>query len=98
MFQILSYTLALRRQPARVFVRGVGYQVVVHSREPQWARGKVRTLVALMGKRHECTDDVQYILSDTASRERVILRNKFPKFGDVLRCQRVKVKAMCRAH
>ena len=50
--------------------------------------------MALMGEWHEPANGVQYFLSNTARREQVVRRNKFPNVSDVLRCEWMKIKTL----
>src|SRR5713101_2351112 len=80
------------------FIGRIGNQIVPHDGEPQRARGEVRPPVALMGERHQRTYGVQDDLTDTAGGWRILLGERFPDVGDVLRSQRMQDKTVRLAH
>jgi hypothetical protein len=51
-----------------------------------------------MGKRYQCADGGQDVFADTASSQRVSRGEKFLDVGDVLRCLRMKDKALVFTH
>lgn len=60
--------------------------------------GKGPLADARMGKMRQPAGGAEYLLSNTAGRERVMFRDELPNIGNVLRGEGMKGKALLCAH
>ena len=73
-------------------------QVIANRKKAQRTCGEVRTLVALVGKRCEGTNGVEYLHADAPRCQDTVLRDEFPDFRDVLGRARMEIEARLEVH
>jgi hypothetical protein len=82
----------------RVLIRAVNNEVVTYRVDPRRVCGQVNPRVALMWKGHKRADCIKDLFTDVPGGLWTISGDLFPDFSDVLRCARVKNKALAVGH
>ena len=77
--------------PQGLFLRRVGNQIFSHHDEAQGPSGKVRALVAHIGKRHQGANGGKNFRNHPVGGVEVISANELPNFGKVETGFRVEV-------